>query len=82
MTILPGFIDSEMTRKNRFKMPFLLSTQAGVKRISDAIDKKKHFYPFPLRFYLMIRLLLLLPQPLRDKIIYFTNFKKGDKLQG
>jgi short-subunit dehydrogenase len=77
MTILPGFIDSEMTQKNSFKMPFLLTTQAGVKRITDAIDKKKHFYPFPLRFYLMIRLLLLLPQPLRDKIVNFTNFKKG-----
>jgi short-subunit dehydrogenase len=80
MTILPGFIDSEMTRKNRFKMPFLLSTQDGVKRITDAIAAKKRFYPFPLRFYLMIRIALLLPQSLRDKIIYFTNFKKGNKL--
>jgi len=80
MTILPGFIDSEMTQKNRFKMPFLLSTQDGVKRITDAIASKKHFYPFPLRFYLMIRIALLLPQSLRDKIIYFTNFKKGNKL--
>lgn len=80
MTILPGFIDSEMTQKNRFKMPFLLSTQAGVKKITGAIASKKHFYPFPLRFYLMIRIALLLPQSLRDKIIYFTNFKKGNKL--
>ena len=78
ITILPGFIDSEMTRKNKFKMPFLMSTEAGVKKIVRAIENKKVFYPFPLRFYLMIRLLLLLPQPLRDKIVHFTNFKKGD----
>jgi len=77
MTILPGFIDSEITQKNNFTMPFFLSTQQGVKRITSAIAKKKHFYPFPFRFYLMIRLARLLPQPLRDKIIYFTNFKKG-----
>jgi short-subunit dehydrogenase len=77
MTILPGFIDSEMTQKNQFKMPFFLSTQEGVKRITDAIAKKKHFYPFPLRFYLMIRLALLLPHFLRDKIVNFTNYKKG-----
>jgi short-subunit dehydrogenase len=77
MTILPGFIDSEMTQKNRFKMPFFLSTEQGIKRIVHAIEKKKHFYPFPLRFYLMIRLALLLPRPLRDKIVNFTNFKKG-----
>lgn len=77
MTMLPGFIDSEMTQKNNFTMPFFLSTQQGVKRITRAIAKKKHFYPFPLRFYLMIRFIQLLPHPLRDKIIYFTNFKKG-----
>lgn len=77
MTILPGFIDSEMTQKNHFKMPFLLSTDAGVKRIIRAITKKKHFYPFPLRFYLMIRVALLLPQFLSDRIVNYVNFKKG-----
>jgi short-subunit dehydrogenase len=77
MNILPGFIDSEMTQKNRFKMPFLLTTDAGVKRIMQAIEKKKRFYPFPFRFYLMIKTTLLLPQFLRDRIVNFTNFKKG-----
>ncbi len=77
MTILPGFIDSEMTRQNGFKMPFFLSTQEGVRRIARAIGRKKHRYPFPFRFYLMIRFVSLLPQSLRDKIVHFTNFKKG-----
>jgi short-subunit dehydrogenase len=77
MTIMPGFIDSEMTRKNRFKMPFLLSTEAGVNRIAHAIERKKIRYAFPFRFYLMIRILSVLPQSLRDKIVNFTNFKKG-----
>lgn len=77
MNILPGFIDSEMTQKNRFKMPFLLTTDAGVKRVMYAIAKKKRFYPFPFRFYLMIRTTLLLPQFLRDRIVNFANFKKG-----
>ncbi len=77
MTIMPGFIDSEMTRKNRFKMPFLLTTEAGVERIADAIERKKIRYAFPFRFYLMIRIVSLFPQSLRDKIVNFTNFKKG-----
>ena len=77
MTILPGFIKSEMTDKNRFKMPFLLSTDAGVQRIMKAIEKKKRFCPFPMRFYFMIKVTLLLPQFLRDRIVNFTNFKKG-----
>lgn len=78
MTIMPGFIDSEMTRKNRFKMPFLLKTNEGVTRIAYAIERKKIRYAFPFRFYLMIRIVLLFPQSLRDKIVNFTNFKKGD----
>lgn len=69
INILPGFIKSEMTDKNSFKMPFFLSTEAGAKRIYDAIEKEKRFYPFPLRFYCIIKLLNLLPQFLRDKII-------------
>ncbi|MBV5334401.1 MAG: SDR family NAD(P)-dependent oxidoreductase, partial [Sulfuricurvum sp.] len=77
MTIMPGFIDSEMTQKNRFKMPFLMSTEEGIVRITHAIKRKKIRYAFPFRFYLMIRIVSSLPQSLRDKIVNFTNFKKG-----
>jgi len=69
ITILPGFIKSEITDKNSFMMPFLLSTKDGVKRIKKAIDKNKRFYAFPLRFYLILKLLNLFPQFLRDIIV-------------
>jgi short-subunit dehydrogenase len=69
LTILPGFIKSELTDKNEFFMPFLLTTQEGVQKIKKAIDSGKEFYPFPLRFYLIIRLLNLLPSFLREKIV-------------
>jgi short-subunit dehydrogenase len=77
MMILPGFIESEMTQKNQFKMPFFMSTEEGIKRITQAIKRKKIRYAFPFRFYLMIQIVLLFPQVLRDKIVNFTNFKKG-----
>ena len=77
ITIMPGFIDSEMTQKNRFKMPFLMRTEEGIARITHAIKRKKIRYAFPFRFTLMIRILTLFPQSLRDKIVNFTNFKKG-----
>jgi len=77
MTIMPGFIDSEMTQKNQFKMPFLMSTEKGIARIAHAIERKKVRYAFPFRFALMIKIVSLLPQSLRDKIVNFTNFKKG-----
>ncbi|WP_457744898.1 SDR family NAD(P)-dependent oxidoreductase [Sulfurimonas sp.] len=61
LTILPGFIKSELTDKNEFTMPFLLETDEGVRRMKRAIDNEKEFYAFPLRFYLIIRFLNLLP---------------------
>ncbi|HLD22367.1 MAG TPA: SDR family NAD(P)-dependent oxidoreductase, partial [Sulfuricurvum sp.] len=61
MTIMPGFIESEMTQKNRFKMPFLMSTEKGIARITHAIERKKICYAFPFRFYLIIRIVLLFP---------------------
>jgi len=71
ITILPGFIKSELTDKNDFTMPFLLDTDKGVQMMKRAIDKGKEFYAFPLRFYLIIRLLNLLPLFIRKKIIKF-----------
>jgi hypothetical protein len=58
-----------MTDKNSFYMPFFLSTKDGAKIIYNAIEKEKRFYPFPLRFYLIILLLNLLPNFLKEKII-------------
>jgi len=71
VNILPGFIKSELTDKNEFKMPFLLGTKVGVQKIIKAIEKDKRTYIFPLRFYLIIRLLNLLPSFLREKIVNF-----------
>jgi len=70
INILPGFIKSELTDKNKFNMPFLLETDEGVKRIIKAIKKEKRIYAFPLRFYLIISFLNLLPHFLREKIVH------------
>ncbi|MEA3371455.1 MAG: SDR family NAD(P)-dependent oxidoreductase, partial [Campylobacterota bacterium] len=75
INILPGFIKSELTDKNDFNMPFLLETKEGVKRIIKAIEKEKRVYAFPLRFYLIISFMNLLPHFLREKIVNFLNRK-------
>jgi len=73
INILPGFIKSELTDKNDFNMPFLLETQDGVSRIVKAIANNRRIYAFPLRFYLIIRFLNLLPSFLREKIVNSIN---------
>lgn len=69
INILPGFIKSELTDKNKFYMPFLLDTISGAKIIKKAIDKDKKFYAFPTRFYFLIVLFKALPLFLKQKII-------------
>lgn len=69
LTILPGFIKSELTDKNNFKMPFFLSTQKGVERIMYAIENNKTFYPFPKIFFYIIKLFNLLPLSLKEKLV-------------
>lgn len=69
INILPGFIKSELTDKNEFNMPFILETQDGVSRIIKAIKKERRTYAFPLRFYLIIQVLNILPSFLREKIV-------------
>ena len=76
INILPGFIDTPLTQKNRFSMPFLMTLEDGVQRIVMAIDRKKAIYAFPLRFYLLIKLFNLLPLFLKEKIVAFTIAKK------
>lgn len=73
ITILPGFIKSELTNKNEFSMPFLLETKDGVERMKKAIDKGKEFYAFPLRFYLIIRFFNLLPSALSQRIVNYLS---------
>ncbi|MBE0514422.1 SDR family NAD(P)-dependent oxidoreductase [Sulfurimonas sp.] len=69
LNILPGFVKSELTDKNKFYMPFLLSTEDGAKIIKRAIDKERRFYAFPRRFYYLILLFKYLPLFLKQKII-------------
>lgn len=68
-TILPGFIETPLTHKNKFNMPFILPLEKGVEQIYDAIEDNKVFYPFPYIFYILIKILNLLPNFLRDWFI-------------
>jgi len=72
INILPGFIDTDMTKKNDFYMPFLMSLEEGVDRIVYAIENNKKEYAFPKRFYYLIKLFNLLPIDLQDRLLQKT----------
>lgn len=66
--IEPGFVDTPLTRKNDFAMPFLLPVADAAKRVRAAIDDGKLRCRFPLRLSLSLQLLNLLPYGLRQKV--------------
>ena len=60
-TINPGFVDTPMTRHNKFPMPFITDTQTAAKRIADGIEKGKAETVFPLPYLVGMKLLRVLP---------------------
>lgn len=63
-TIAPGFIDTPLTRKNSHPMPFLMDADVAVKKIAQAIEKKKRFYTFPFLFSRILIFLSMIPRGL------------------
>lgn len=77
ITVKPGFVVSEMTDKNEFKMPFLLSTGRGTDIIYRGIAKEKRIIQFPLRLLVLIKILKLIPPALFDLLGNLKEFQKG-----
>jgi len=66
--ICPGYIDTPLTRVNRFRMPFLLSTDEGARRIARAIARRPRLAVVPWQMALVSVVLRLLPGWIYDRI--------------
>lgn len=67
-TVNPGFVVSEMTAKNRFKMPFLMKTDRAAKIIADGIERGARVVEFPRRMSLLMRFVRLVPDALYERV--------------
>ena len=73
--ICPGFIDTEATKKNSFKMPFLKSAEYAGKKIFDRLTKGKEFeIIFPYLIVYFFKFTRILPYK-----IYFYIWNKIGK---
>lgn len=54
-TVHPGYVRSEMTDRNRFRMPLLMDTDRAARLIARAIRRKRKVYEFPWRMSLLVR---------------------------
>jgi short-subunit dehydrogenase len=68
VTVCPGYIDTPMTRVNRYRMPFLLGADEGARRIARAIAARRSFVVVPWQMALVGRAMRVLPNALYDAL--------------
>ncbi|HEU4924748.1 MAG TPA: SDR family NAD(P)-dependent oxidoreductase, partial [Burkholderiales bacterium] len=66
--VCPGYIDTPMTRVNRFRMPFLLSADEAARRIAHAIAAKRRLAVIPWQMALVSPVLRAMPGWLFDRL--------------
>ncbi len=69
VTICPGYIDTPLTRQNRYAMPFLMSPPAFAERAFRTIESGASYRVIPWQMGIVSRLLRLLPNPLFDQLL-------------
>src|SRR5581483_5329495 len=68
-TVNPGFIETAMTEKNKFKMPFLMTADRAAKIIVSGIERGASVIEFPRAMSMLTRLARHMPNALYDGIL-------------
>ena len=69
----PGFVTTEMTRRNPYPMPFVMSADEAAARILRGIERKAPRIEFPGPMVMMVRLLAILPPSLSDRLLWLAK---------
>jgi len=68
ITIAPGFVDTPLTRKNRYPMPFLMCAEQFADKAFNAIESKRSFCVIPWQMAMISRLMRLIPDGIWDRL--------------
>lgn len=68
VTLLPGYIATPLTARNRYPMPFLMAADAFADRAFRAIEAGASYRVIPWQMAIVAKLLRLLPNPLFDRL--------------
>jgi len=77
ITVKPGFVETPMTAKNKFPMPFLMSAEKAAKIIIAGIKKEKRIIQFPLPTVLGAKLMRIVP----DFLFEYISRKNPSKVK-
>jgi short-subunit dehydrogenase len=68
VTIAPGFIQTPMTARNPYKMPFLMPVDRFAAAAGRAIDRASSYTVIPWQMGIVARLLRIVPNALYDRV--------------
>lgn len=80
--ISPGFIETPLTDRNHFSMPFIMSSEDAVKRIAKGIAKRKVHIAFPNRLIWTLKLFNMLPLTWWQKLITPKSSERSESPSG
>ena len=69
ITIAPGYVDTPLTRKNRYPMPFLMPAAAFADQAYKAIATGTSYRVIPWQMGVVSRIMRLIPNALWDRIL-------------
>ena len=69
VTICPGYIDTPLTRQNRYAMPFLMQPQAFAEQAFRTIEAGASYRVIPWQMGVVAKLMRLLPNALFDRAL-------------
>ncbi|HXZ93597.1 MAG TPA: SDR family oxidoreductase [Burkholderiales bacterium] len=78
VTVCPGYVDTPMTRVNRYRMPFLMPADEAARRIARAIAARRRLAVIPWQMALVGPVLRLLPGALFDRLMAKRGRKPRD----
>ena len=78
----PGFVDTPLTRKNDFPMPFLMQVDEAAERIVKKIAARPRQYSFPLRLSVLLSLSKILPGVWQKMVTPGTATPEQDSGEG
>ncbi len=67
-TVNPGFVDTPIIAKYKFKLPFLVPVERAARIIANGLQQGKSEIEFPLPMSLLMRTVRLVPNSLYDRV--------------
>jgi short-subunit dehydrogenase len=81
VTLCPGYIDTPLTRRNRYAMPFLMQPEAFANQAFAAIEAGDSYRVIPWQMGVVAKMLRLLPNAVFDKVLTGRPRKQRQSLE-